>query len=75
MLWGLMWNQKNKLEGRTNFIIRDKNCLPRLFRSRKEARDFANEEFEYIKTRKDLRSEPHGWRMPRPVKVKISILS
>jgi hypothetical protein len=66
--WGLEWFSKNKLDGITRHLIYE-NCIPIIFHSREEARKFSNERFGYIKVRKDLRVEPHGWRMPRPVKL------
>lgn len=66
--WGLEWYSKNKLDGVTRHLIYE-DCLPVLFHSRQEARSFCNENYGYIKTRKDLRKEPHGWRLPRPVKI------
>ena len=42
-----------------------------LFNTRKEARKFIKENYSFIRTRKDLRKEPHGWRMPKPVKVNV----
>jgi len=47
--------------------------LPALFRTRRECRDYIKEKYGYIKNREDLREEPHGWRLPRPVKVEIVI--
>jgi len=44
---------------------------PAVFRTRQEARDFIAEHYGYIKNRPDLASHPHGWLMPRPVKIRI----
>lgn len=46
---------------------------PLLFFSRREARDFIRQRYGYIARRKDLRAEPHGWRMPQAVKVEVVI--
>ena len=48
------------------------DCLPALFRTRREAREYINEKYGYIRTRKDLRAEPHFWRMPRAVRVSVT---
>jgi hypothetical protein len=45
--------------------------LPCLFLTKAEATAYANERYGYIKTRPDLRAEPHGWRMPQPVRVAV----
>ena len=66
--WGLEWFSKNRLDGPTRHLI-FKNYMPKIFQTRKEAREFATQEYGYIKTRKDLRSEPHGWRLPKPVRI------
>lgn len=44
---------------------------PLLFKTRAEARRYINERWGYIHTRRDLRRPPHGWRMPRAVKVRV----
>lgn len=69
-LWAGQWYSRNKLDGvRTHFLY--ENCLPVLFKTRQECREFINSRYGYIKDRKDLREEPHGWRLPRPVKVEL----
>jgi len=68
--WGLEWRHCNRLDGETRHLI-CKDSLPALFRTRSEARAFAQQEYGYIKHRADLRREPFGWRMPQPVKVAV----
>lgn len=66
--WAVKWRQKNSLDGTTEYFIgRHKN----VFTSRNAARIYIQEKYGYIKTRPDLQQEPHGWKMPIPVKVKI----
>jgi hypothetical protein len=70
--WGLLWHSRNALDGdRKHFIF--ENTLPVLFDSRAKARAFASKEYGYIRTRPDLRAEPHGWRMPRALRVKVTM--
>ena len=70
--WAIKWRSKNRLNGkREHFIFRD--CQPKLFRTRWQARDFIKAEYGYIKDRPDLKAEPHGWKMPIAVKVEIVI--
>ena len=45
------------------------NGKPLIFQTRIEARDYSRERFGYIKTRKDLRTKPHYWRLATPVKI------
>jgi hypothetical protein len=70
LLWGAMWRSENKLDGKNRHLI-SRDLLPVLFLTRKEARKFIKSEYGYIKTRKDLRVEPHGWRLPVPIRVKV----
>lgn len=51
------------------------NENPLLFKTRQDARAWAKEHYGYIKYRKDLRTEPHNWRMPRPTLVKVHLES
>ena len=69
-LWAAQWYSKNHLDGeRRHILYRD--CLPALFRTRRECRAFIKDRYGYIKEREDLRRQPHGWRLPRAIKVKV----
>lgn len=46
---------------------------PLLFTTRSEARRYICERYGYIKTRPDLQAEPHGWKMPVPVRVAVEL--
>ena len=65
--WGCLWRSKNRLDGRTEYLM----WTP-LFRTRRDCRRFIAEEFGYIRQRPDLRAEPHGWMVPRAVRVTIA---
>ena len=69
--WGLMWRSEDRLDGKDRHLICE-HCLPKLFRTRSEARAFADQHYGYIKTRHDLR-KAYGWRMPVPVRVKVEL--
>lgn len=71
--WGLLSDKTDQLDGRTVHLIFD-NCLPVLFRTRREARAYATKRFGYIKTRPDLRREPHCDRMPKAVRVRVEAI-
>lgn len=74
VLWGALWRSNSRLSGyRANLLNED--CLPALFRTRRAARDYIEKKYGYIRSRPDLRTEPHGWRMPIPVRVRVSIWS
>jgi hypothetical protein len=68
--WGVKWRSDNKLDGKQEYLL-SYDCLPLLFLTRDDAREYIWEKYNYIKTRKDLQEEPHGWKMPIPVKVKV----
>ena len=67
-----MWHARNKLDGETKYLMWDYGPTPLLFRTRREARAYRNERWGYIRTRKDLRTEPHGWLLPKVVRVSVS---
>lgn len=69
--WGLLWRSENRADGKSEHLIC--NCLPVLFSTRREALAYIKEHYGYIATRPDLRREPHGWKMPLPVRVTIAV--
>jgi hypothetical protein len=80
--WGIQWHSKNLLDGRTEHLcgraridghpaISGYKIM--VFASRKDARDYLKTEFGYIAKRSDLKTEPHGWEVPRVVKVKVTV--
>jgi len=70
--WGIMWRSVSKLDGVTEHIVCH-DCLPRLFRTRNEARKHIDEHFGYIRNRPDLRCEPHGWKIPVAIRVTTAV--
>ena len=71
-LWAVQWRSKNKLDGEKRHIIHD-HYTPLIFSTKKECSEYISWRYGYIKSRKDLRREPHGYLMPIPVKVKIEL--
>lgn len=69
--WGALWVEDNSLDGRTERLLCHEG-LPAVFRTRRAAQDWIKLRYGYIATRPDLRREPHGWRMPKPVRIKIT---
>ena len=69
--WAAIWRSANKMDGETRHIIH-RGLLPAIFKTRKQTVDFIEKEYGYIRTRPDLKSEPHGWRIPKPVRVTIT---
>jgi len=72
-LWAAQWRSKNKLDGETTHIIKV-NLIPALFKTKRECLAFIKEKYGYIAMRKDLRIDPHGWKVPIPIKVRIEAI-
>ena len=70
--WGLLWRSQSKLGGLTRHIMCE-DQKPLLFLTRAEARLYARKTYGYIRSRPDLRNEPHGWQMPLAVRVKVAV--
>lgn len=68
--WGALWRSENRLCGERRHLMCD-NCLPVLFRTKKECRAWIKEKYGYIRWRAELRAERHGWRMPIAILVSI----
>lgn len=71
-LWGVLWRSRNKRDGVTEHIIFD-NCIPLMYRTRQQARDTIKQRWGHLLDRGDLRAEPHGWRMPVPVRILVTV--
>lgn len=69
-IWAAQWHSQNQLDGERKHLLYE-DCLPKLFTTRRETREYIKAKFGYIADRPDLRAEPHGWRMPQPVKVTV----
>jgi hypothetical protein len=71
MAWAIRHRTVNRLDGKRVWLegTTEHPCRTVLFETRDEARAHIRENWGYIATRPDLRAEPHGWRMPTPVKV------
>lgn len=63
--WALWWRSSSA----EHFLWED--LQPLLFTTRQAAREYAQERYGYILTRKDLRSPPHNWQIPKPIRVEV----
>ena len=72
-LWAAKWSRTTKLDGHHEHLILFDWRTPslQLFRTRAECRAWIEERYGYVRKRKDLQREPHHWRMPRAVRVKV----
>jgi len=71
--WAILWRSNNHLDGKVRRILAFENAEPKLFHTKKATQEYIKNRYGYIATRKDLRTEPYGWRMPIPIKVDIII--
>ena len=84
--WGVLWRTSNKsLDGVTSSLLgvyafRNIDNLPKyvgcstaVFPTRRATRVAIEETYGYIRARKDLRHSPHGWLMPIPVRIKLTV--
>ena len=83
MPWAIKHRSNNRLDGDRSFLQgRYFYGVPKVpeflegysrmvFKTRRQAREFITDHYGYIRRRPDLRAEPHGWKMPVPVKVTV----
>ena len=74
LYWGVLWRSSNTLDGKREYFLydADRGPGPVMFRSRSEARAYRDKEYGYIRKRIDLKLEPHGWKLPRVVRVRAN---
>ena len=66
--WAVEWWDHERREWRQQWL----DYPFRLFRTRREAREYIEERMGYLRTREDLKAAPFHWRMPRAVKVIVT---
>ena len=81
--WAVKWESNNQLDGHRAWLCGCAQHMLRpshlagyttmVFKSRREAREYISRRYGYIADRPDLKQEPHGWKMPRPVRVTVSV--
>ena len=87
--WGILWRSDNRLDGTRRELLGDITAphgdghpvvrpagvaqAALTFRTKRAAQAFIRDRYGYIAKRPDLRCEPHGWKMPVPVRVKICV--
>lgn len=70
--WAVKWRSYTRRDGKDEHLMWAHGTTPLLFKTRKEARNWISTHYGYIRRRADLRAEPHGWKMPVVVKVRVS---
>jgi hypothetical protein len=78
--WAILQASDCKLDGQRQWLaghmFSDRPLGPAhwaLFHTRREARSYVREHLGYIAKRPDLRAEPHGWKIPKVVRVEITV--
>ena len=74
--WAIKWRSENVLDGKTERLMGSlchESSIPGLFRTSEEAWSFQQERYGYIHHRPDLHREPHGWKSPIVVRVRITV--
>jgi hypothetical protein len=73
--WAIAHVNNTALDGYQRWLEGMYDCptLTLLFKTREEARTYIQGRYSYIRRRPDLRKEPHGIRMPQPVKVSVLV--
>lgn len=61
--WCVWWHDRAMWDGER----------PLLFYTRREARQYINSRYGYIRTRADLRAPPFSWRMPQARRIIVNL--
>ena len=72
--WAVECHSRNRLDGERRGLCWNPEQGPgeyRLFSTRRKCLAYINERYGYIRDRADLRREPHGWRLPRAMRVEV----
>ena len=65
--WALLWRSRER-----EHLVRGGDCDVQLFQTRQQARVYRDDNYGYIRDRPDLMSAPHWWRIPLPVRVRVT---
>lgn len=70
--WGIVWRSHNKLDG-PRAHIHHNDAVTLTFNRKRLAELYIQQQWGYIASRPDLRAEPHGWFMPKAVRVRVRV--
>ena len=71
--WAVKFTQDNWLDGHRDFFRNVPGMLPAVFATKRAAQEFIKRHYGYLAKRQDLRREPHCWRVPKPVRVTVTV--
>jgi hypothetical protein len=78
-VWAAEWYSKNGVDGERRHLLGHEaidwqhHGVPATFKTHAICRRWIKQHSGYIADRPDLQAEPHGWRVPQPVRVEIKI--
>lgn len=74
--WAVQFRSNNRIDGYRESLCGDwkdpRQLGPMLFKTRREARQWRDERYGYIRNRPDLQAEPHGWKPARVVRIEVN---
>lgn len=72
--WAIRWESgPNSLDGVHAYFLWG-GAAPLVFRTKRECKEYIDDHWGYIRKRPDLHKFPHGWRMPKPVRVTVMVM-
>lgn len=72
--WGVKWSTTAKcIDGKTEHLYGVGKVNGLMFATRADTRQYISLNWGYIKTRSDLRDHPHGWNMPKAVRISVTV--
>ena len=70
--WAVEGHIRNRSDGDRRDLVWNRTDRFRVFETRRECRAYIEGDWGFLRTRPDLRAEPHGWRIPRAVRVTVN---
>ena len=70
--WGILFRSENIHDGKSEYLYHEHGG-PLAFTTRASARAWAENHCDYIRKRKDLQGEPHGWKPAKVVRVTVKV--
>lgn len=73
--WAIQHRSRNSVDGETTWLegCTDEQTRTLLFATKAAASTYIAKEHGYIARRPDLLAEPHGWTVPVPVRVTVTV--
>lgn len=70
--WAIRWESgPNSIDGERAYFVGGPSLL---FKTKRECCEYIQDHWGYIRKRPDLHRFPHGWRMPKAVRVTVVVI-